>query len=123
VIAFTALRDTRPSLWLALYALTMLCVLSFIAFEVLDLDGSDFQPDPRRVSFKPAESEHDSDVRRASFTLVNTAVVLLVAAAGERLAGDETPAAPSTRPQPPPIWRPARALLARASLGDVPPAA
>ncbi|PYN91997.1 MAG: hypothetical protein DMD91_33105 [Candidatus Rokuibacteriota bacterium] len=123
MIAFTALRDTRPSLWLALYALTMLCVLSFIAFEVLDLDGSDFQPDPRRVSFKPAESEHDSDVRRASFIPVNAAVVSLIAAADERLAGDEGPAAPSTRPQPPPIWRPARALLARASLGDVPPAA
>ncbi len=122
MIAFTVLRDTRPSLWLAVYAVALLCVLSFIAFEVLDLDGSDFQTDPRHVTFKPAEAEHDA-VRRASLTPVNAALVSPIAAADERLVLDERLASTSTRPQPPPSRRPARVLLARASLGDVPPAA
>jgi len=122
VIAFTVLRDTRPSLWLAVYAVALLCVLSFIAFEVLDLDGSDFQTDPRHATFKPAEAEHE-DVRRASLTPVNAALVSPIAAADERLVLDERLASTSTRPQPPPSRRPARVLLARASLGDVPPAA
>jgi len=122
MIAFIALRRTRPSLWLALNTLTLLCVLSFIAFEVLDLDGSDFQTDPRHATVKPAESEHD-DIRRASLTPVTAAPVSLIAGADERLVLDERLASTSTRPQPPPTWRPARVLLARASLGDVPPAA
>ena len=123
MIAFTVLRDTRPSLWLAVYAVALLCVLSFIAFEVLDLDGSDFQTDPRHATFKPAEAEHDDDVRRASLTPVTATLVSLIAGADERLVLDERLVSTSTRPQTPPTSRPARRLLARASLADVPSAA
>src|SRR6266849_1247932 len=71
-------RDTRCLLLThtSINALTLLCVLSFIAFEVLDLDGSDFQTDPRHATVKPAESEHD-DVRRASLTPVTATLVSL----------------------------------------------
>jgi hypothetical protein len=122
VITFNTLRRTCPALWFAVYALGLLCVLSFIAFEVLDLDGSDFQTDPRRASFKPAESEH-YDIRRVGLTPTSVFVGLVVAAADDALVRDDRLAVTSSRPLPSPTWRSARRLLARGSLGDVPPAA
>ena len=121
MIAFIALKDTRPSLWLAVYVLALLCVLSFIAFEVLDLDGSDFQTDPRHATFKPAEAEHDDDARRASLVPVDAVVAPVIAMLDDRPVRDRL-ASTSSRPLPP-TWRPGACLLARASLADVPPAA
>ncbi len=122
MIAFVTLRDTRPSLWLAVYALAFLCVLSFIAFEMLDLDGSDFQADPRHATFKPAEAEHADDARRASLAPADAIVVPILEMLDDRPIRDERLASPSSRPLPP-TWRPGACLLARASLADVPPAA
>ena len=122
MIAFVTLRDTRPCLWLAVYALAFVCVLSFIAFEMLDLDGSDLQTDPRHATFKPAEAEHADDVRRASLALADAVVVPILAMLDDRPVRDERLASPSSRPLPP-TWRPGVCLLARASLADVPPAA
>jgi len=122
MIAFVSLRDTRPCLWLAVYALAFVCVLSFIAFEILDLDGSDFQNDQRRATFKPAEAEHADDVRRASLAPADAVVVPVLLVLDDRPIRDERLASPSSRPLPP-TWRPGARLLARASLADVPPAA
>jgi len=122
VIAFVTLRDTRPCLWLAVYALAFVCVLSFIAFEMLDLDGSDLQTDPRHATFKPAEAEHADDARRASLVPVDAVVARVIAMLDDRPIRDERLASPSSRPLPP-TWRPGACLLARASLADVPPAA
>ena len=122
MIAFIALKDTRPSLWLAVYVLALLCVLSFIAFEVLDLVGSDFQTDPRHATFKPAEAEHDDDARRASLVPVDAVVAPVIAMLDDRPVQDERLASTSSRPLPP-TWRPGVRLLARASLADVPPTA
>ena len=123
MIAFVALRHTRPTLWLAVYALGLLCVFSFIVFEVLDLDGSDFQSDPRRASVKPAESEQHDDVRRASLAPMIVSIVPLGAPPDDALGCRERLAVSCPRTRPPSAWRPARRLLARASLTDVPPAA
>ena len=122
MIAFIALRDTRPSVWLAVYALAFVCVLSFIAFEMLDLDGSDLQTDPRHATFKPAEAEHADDVRRASLVLADAVMTPVLVMLDDRPVRDERLASPSSRPLPP-TWRPGARLLARASLTDVPPAA
>jgi hypothetical protein len=122
VIAFVTLRDTRPCLWLAVYALAFVCVLSFIAFEMLDLDGSDLQTDPRHATFKPAEAEHVDDVRRASLALADAVMTPVLVMLDDRPVRDERLASPSSRPLPP-TWRPGARLLARASLADVPPAA
>jgi hypothetical protein len=122
VIAFATLRDTRPYLWLAVYALAFLCVLSFIAFEILDLDGSDFQSEPRHATFKPAEAEHADDMRRASLAPADAVVVPVLAMLDDRPVRDERLTSPSSRPRPS-TWRPTARLLARASLADVPPVA
>jgi hypothetical protein len=53
------MRDRRPvrgPVWITAYAVCVLVVLSFIAFEVLDVDGSDF-----------LVTEPEQDLRRAAF--------------------------------------------------------
>ena len=122
MIAFVTLRDTRPCLWLAVYALAFVCVLSFIAFEILDLDGSDLQSDPRHATFKPAEAEHADDVRRASLAPADAVMAPVLPVLDDCPVPDERLASPSRRPLPP-TWRAGARLLARASLADVPPAA
>src|SRR3954470_11213980 len=53
----------RP-LWIAAYAVCVLLVVSFISFEVLDIDGSDFAAPLRTaMTIKVADPEHD--LRRA----------------------------------------------------------
>ena len=58
-------RGTSPSkLLLGLYVVCMLLVFSFILFEVLDVDGSDFpQPATRSVRLTTQEAQ-SHDIRR-----------------------------------------------------------
>jgi hypothetical protein len=34
--------DARSAVWLAIYSVCLVCLLSFVFFEMLDVDGSDF---------------------------------------------------------------------------------
>jgi hypothetical protein len=60
------LRGSRlllaSSAWLTIYVACVLIVASFIFFEVLDVDGSDF-PHPAKMAARPAEAQHD-DLKR-----------------------------------------------------------
>ena len=109
--------------WLALYALGLLCVVFFVLFEVLDVDGSDFDYAPSRLSIKLAEAGHDDDIRRISLRgggLAPAPVVTIVATVSpptimRRLGRAHHGSLPPTRLS--------RAALARALLSDVPPSA
>src|SRR2546426_8826182 len=46
---------------LAIYLACLGLVCSFILFEVLDVDGSDFLPITTSVDVKPTESHHEGD--------------------------------------------------------------
>jgi hypothetical protein len=114
-------RARGTPLWLAVYTLGLLCVFSFVLFEVLDVDGSDFAVSPSRLSIKPAEVEH-ADVRRIVLVVAVTPVAILTAAT---LA---PPPSIGRRPDrlrhvPLRVARIPRASLARALLSDVSPSA
>lgn len=109
------------ALWLAIYVVCIGLVCSFILFEVLDIDGSDFPAPPSTAAtpIKLAESAHE--IKRALlsgaallWSLVAVVVVLLESARFRR---------PGARlrvpPQPGPRGRRGlRGALPRASLAD-----
>jgi len=118
-----AVRSARwPRLLLAIYLACLGLVCSFILFEVLDIDGSDFLPLTQTEAVRPADPHHD-DLKRVA--LVALAVGLLVRAAFAayvlaRTARVERAAVPRVRRFAP---TPAtRMLLARATLADAPAA-
>jgi len=118
-----ALRSARwPRLLLAIYLACLGLVCSFILFEVLDVDGSDFLPPAQTEAVKPADSHHD-DLKRvvlAALAMSLTLGAALVAEAMARSARVERAAAPRLRRFAP---TPAtRMLLARATLADAPSA-
>ena len=115
-------RAHGTPLWLALYALGLLCVLSFVFFEVLDVDGSDFQRTTSRLSIKLAEAEHD-DVRRISLLVAGVVPSPVVSVAIAVLPRAITRGPGRARHGSPPLARISRAALARALLSDVPPSA
>jgi hypothetical protein len=110
-------------LWLALYALGLLCVFSFVFFEMLDVDGSSFEPTPSKVAIKVAETPHEALKRGA------------LAPGGPPLASalvtraTEPPRPPATVERqrrgrvPTRSAASSRAALPRALLSDVPPSA
>ena len=49
--------------WLAIYVACALLVTSFIFFEVLDVDGSDFPTHPAQMAARLADPQHD-DLKR-----------------------------------------------------------
>jgi len=61
-------RDGSP-VWLALYSVCVVCVLSFVFFEMLDVDGSDFEATTFKTPTVPLRSglRHSTteDVQRA----------------------------------------------------------
>jgi hypothetical protein len=65
--AVLTLRGSRlvlaSGVWLTIYVFCMLMVASFIFFEVLDVDGSDFPAYPGRMDARLAEAHHD-DLKR-----------------------------------------------------------
>ena len=117
----TRMLRARGPLWLALYALGMLAVVFFVLFEVLDVDGSEFDHAPSRLSIKLAEAEHN-DIRRVSLDGGHVAVPVVTVAAARPL-----PTITRRHDRPPdvtgPLARAPRAALARALLSDVPPSA
>ena len=106
--------------WLTLYVFCVLMVASFIFFEVLDVDGSDFPTHPTQMAARPAEAHHD-DIKRLWLQQplkLWTDAGRLEPERPERSERD-VPAAASPRQ---PIHQ-HRAALPRASLVDVPPSA
>jgi hypothetical protein len=118
----TTLVRTRPTpLWLALYGLALLAVLSFVFFEVLDVDGSDFEPAPSKLAIKVVEDSNDELKRSASVhdgppvTLATDATDPAPAAATLACRGLHRAVIRSE------LF--SRASLPRALLSDVPPSA
>ncbi len=113
-------RCSRPRLWLIVYSICCLLVLSFILFEVLDVDGSDFPQPTNTVALKLAESPADS-VRRAAPALgphgITALAVSLAMVPGTAPSQDPVIARVDPVPAPSPL---VRALLPRASLDDAP---
>jgi hypothetical protein len=104
-------------LWLTVYSVCLVLVFSFICFEVLDLDGSDFPVRPNTITVKLVEpAEHQ--FRRAALhgSLQPWVPGLRLEALQEtssRIESDLalTPVAPAPPPRN-------RVILARASLGE-----
>ena len=113
-------RLVGSALGLAIYSLCIVVVFSFLLFEVMDIDGSDF---PSEVTQAVAAEAPHADARRLHIDLARDGVVLPVlrtmaepvSVVGSRFVAAVAPLAPRS---------PGRhhRLLARASL-DVPPSA
>jgi hypothetical protein len=71
-------QHRRSPLCLGLYAVCLVIVLSFILFEVLDVDGSDFQvPTGRNATLRATTTEeHANALRRAP--LINAVAPLVL---------------------------------------------
>ena len=118
------LRGSRlvlaSGVWLTIYVFCVLMVGSFIFFEVLDVDGSDFPTPPTHMDARLAESHHD-DLKRLWLQQplkLGTDTAVLELAPPERV---ERPV-PATVSRRPPV-RQHRAALPRSTLVDVPPSA
>jgi hypothetical protein len=118
------LRGSRlvlaSGVWLTIYVFCVLMVGSFIFFEVLDVDGSDFPTHPTQMAARLAESHHD-DLKRLWLQQplkLGTDAVVLELAPPERV---ERPV-PATVARRPPVRR-HRAALPRSALVEVPPSA
>ena len=61
-------RKRCGHLLLAIYLASVALVCSFILFEVLDIDGSDFPPPSASVEARPVESHYD-DLKRTILTV------------------------------------------------------
>ena len=110
----------RSALGLGIYSLCVVFVFSFLLFEVLDVDGSDFPVSATQAV--AAEAPH-ADVRRLHLDMARDVIVLPIPQfLGTPLAAQAPrPIVPSPPSLPAPPARDHR-LLARVSL-DVPPAA
>jgi hypothetical protein len=113
------------TLWLATYVVCIGLVCSFILFEVLDVDGSDFPTPPTTSTpIKLAEPAHE--IKRAMLSgpaqlwMLLSIVVLVLEASGLRQisAPAHAPAQPGPRGR-----RGPRLALPRASLADSAPSA
>jgi len=113
-------------LWLATYVVCIGLVCSFILFEVLDIDGSDFPAPPSNVATPIKLAEPPHEIKRAllgappQFWALLPVVILLVESAGLRRLG--TPARVPSQPGPR-GRRGLRIALPRASLADAAPSA
>ncbi len=114
-------RD-RSLIWLAIYSVCLVCLLSFVFFEMLDVDGSEFKTPttPVRAGLRQSTAE---GVRRV--------VLQLAALAWPAITIDLLSVAPTAfsagRSRPTPvtgvvIGRTHRIALPRASLETAPPA-
>jgi hypothetical protein len=102
---------------LALYLASVALVCSFILFEVLDIDGSDFQALSPLAEARLAESHRD-DLKRAILTVE----FALTAQASSLVGSGLTPVQTGGRPARTAVrFTPSlatRVLLPRAALGD-----
>lgn len=113
-------RVGRSALGLGIYSLCIVFVFSFLLFEVLDIDGSDF---PSQVTQAVAAESPHADARRLHLDIARDWIVLPVLpdmAEPVSVVGSLF-VVPATPPVPRSPGRDHR-LLARASL-DVPPSA
>ena len=112
----------RSRIWRSIYVLCVVFVCSFILFEVLDVDGSDFPTGPTPTAVRTAEPSHD-EIKRTLLQTTSDLRVAVLATTQEQdgVAGSVDPVA--LRPSPFVSPRAYRRLLARASLGDIPPSA
>jgi hypothetical protein len=113
-------RVGRSALGLGIYSLCIVFVFSFLLFEVLDVDGSDF---PSEVTQAVAAESPHADARRLHMDIARDWIVLpVLPAIAEPVAVVRSlfvvPVAPLAPRSPGRYHR----LLARASL-DVPPSA
>ena len=114
------------SLLLVVYMASLALVCSFILFEVLDIDGSDFPIAPGRTMQPINAVEPSHDIKRTHLmALVLLAVDLYPSTAG---GIDCSVGAPSTPPAAPSVPGSSvvlgyRVTLARSSLPDSPPSA
>jgi len=112
----------RSLLGLTVYSLCVVFVFSFILFEVLDVDGSDFPVVATQAI--AAEASH-ADLRKLQLggpppDILVTPLLLRTLAAPDPSRPDDA-ALVSPPPQTPPRER--RWLLPRGSLADAPPSA
>jgi hypothetical protein len=112
-------------LWLATYVVCIGLVCSFILFEVLDIDGSDFPTPPSSAATPIKLAEPPHEIKRAllaappQFWVLPVVIFLLESAALGRLGA---PASVASQPGPR-GRRGLRIALPRASLADVAPSA
>ena len=110
----------RGPLWLAAYGVCLLLVVSFILFEVLDVDGSDFaSPVHAATVFKAADPAQD--IRRVPLQSAFPAhgVVILDDSHAETLqVPQRLDDACAHRPAHPSFRRASRRMLARGLLAD-----
>jgi hypothetical protein len=119
-------RDRSP-VWLAIYSVCLVCVLSFVFFEMLDIDGSDFKTPNFRTPTTPVRA----GLRQSTTEGVRRLVLQLVALAWLAITIDMRPVSPTalsvSQSCPTPvtgvvIGRRHRIALPRASLETAPPA-
>lgn len=115
------LRGSRlllaSGVWLTIYVVCVLVVASFIFFEMLDVDGSDFPSHPTKMAARVSEPQHD-DIKRMWLhgpVRIWTGAARLEIRQPERRDHD----VPTIALVPRPVHEP-RAALPRAALGDVP---
>jgi len=111
----------RSGIWRSIYVLCVVFVCSFILFEVLDVDGSDFPTGLTPTAVRAAEPPHDEIKRTLLQTTSDLHVAVLATQEQDGVAGSVDSVA--LRPSPFVSPRACQCLLARASLGDIPPSA
>lgn len=107
-------------LWMATYGVCVLLVLSFILFEVLDVDGSDFAS-PMRAAATLKITEPTPDVRRVPtpMSLPAQAIVVVLDQRAEKLQVQHRVAdACADTPSQGTLRRASRSMLARGLLAD-----
>jgi hypothetical protein len=113
-------RLARSALGLSVYSLCILLVLSFLLFEVMDVDGSDF---PSEVTQAIANEAPHADARRLHLEIARDVIALpVVPVMSEPLSLEPSLAMVPVSPPAPIVPGRQHRLLARASL-DVPPSA
>lgn len=107
--------------WLAVYAVCVVFVFSFIVFETLDVDGSDFPASTTKMAVKLAESPHD-DLRRAWLAApIHCAVKTMVPILDRSDDANQLERTTTRDSEPLVSLRHYRIALPRASLSDLPP--
>jgi hypothetical protein len=108
----------RSALWMLAYGVCLVLVLSFILFEVLDVDGSDFAS-PMRAATAIKVTEPPQDLRRAALHVAPSALVFPPTDRVETLQVQQrfvdASADTSTHPS---LRRASRHTLARALIAD-----
>lgn len=125
ILTFMRRRRSRGPLWIAAYVVCFAVVLSFIFFEVLDVDGSDFwTPLHAASTIKLTEPPHE--VRRAPLqvSIPAQAVTVVLNGHSQKLhARHSVDAARADTPAHTSLRRESRRTLARSLLPDPSPSA